>query len=69
MADFFKELVTVLLGAGGVSAVFGVLVKSWFTLQLERFKREQSTQLDAIKRKVSTDSRQAFMEFYEASAS
>lgn len=49
MADFFKDLVTVLLGAGGVSVVFGALVKSWFTLQLEKFRREQNTQLEAIK--------------------
>jgi hypothetical protein len=53
MADFFKELVTVLLGAGGVSVVFGALVKSWFTLQLEKFKREQSAQLEAIKADLS----------------
>ena len=51
--ELLKELVTVVLGAGGVSVVFRTLVKSWFTLELEKFKREQSAQLEAIKAALS----------------
>ncbi len=53
MGSLLGEVVASLIGAGGVAAVFGALVKSWFALQMEKFKREQAQQLEAIKADLS----------------
>lgn len=53
MNAFLNGLLTTFVGAGGVAVLFGALVKSWFQLQLERFKREQSEQLEAVKANLS----------------
>ena len=49
MVSFLESVVTSLIGAGGVAGIFAALSKAWFELQLEKFKREQNQQLEAIK--------------------
>jgi hypothetical protein len=53
MGALLEQVVASLIGAGGAAAIFGALVKSWFALQVEKFKREQAQQLEAIKADLS----------------
>lgn len=52
-----QQLLTTLLGTGGVAAILAWLARGWFLLQLERFKREQNEQLEAIRAELALATR------------
>ena len=57
MEKTLQELLTTVLGTGGVATILAWLARNWFLLQLERFKREQNQQLEAIKAELALATR------------